>query len=123
MAHRIASILSMPPVKAVKRPAYLDWIRELPCIVTGRVGVEAAHISTASPAHGHFGRGNGMKASDRWTLPLCPVEHRIQHQMREAEYWSTRGIDPYLAALVLWGLYSDTASPDDAAAVMMGMRP
>ena len=31
--------------KRVEKPAYLDFIRSLPCIVTRREGVEAAHIS------------------------------------------------------------------------------
>ena len=122
MAFRIATSLNREPVKAVKRPAYLEWLRELPCIVTGMIGVEAAHVSTASPIHGHYGRGKGQKASDRWCLPLCPVEHRKQHGMNETAYWASVGINPHLACLILWGVYSDGGDPMDAAAIMQKIR-
>lgn len=122
MAYRIAPMASLPTVKAVKREPYLQWIRNLPCIVTGQHGVEACHLSTANISYGHFGRGKSQKASDRWALPLTPTEHRRQHGMNELIYWRSTRVNPYKAATILWGMYSDNATPRDAAKVIAIMR-
>lgn len=91
--------------KRVKDDAYLKWIRTLPCIVTGRTEVEAAHVSYAAPEYGKLGRGLGSKESDRWTIPLCPSEHSRQHRGNEREYWRSVGIDPCIVAMALWSAY------------------
>lgn len=109
MAMRIApqGELTLTKAKPVKRGTYLQWIRSLPCVVTGTRPVEAAHLSTARPELGHFGRGKQQKASDSWVLPLSPEEHRRQHDMGEKKYWFLQHQDPYLLCLVLWRLWSD----------------
>lgn len=94
--------------RQVKDKPYLDWLHDLPCIVTGRLGVEAAHVSFAVPALGKLGRGLGRKESDRWAVPLCPEEHRNQHAIGEREYWDLHGIDPCVVALALFGAYPNT---------------
>jgi hypothetical protein len=93
-----------PPVKA---KSYVTFIHALPCVVSGVMPVQAAHLSFAAPEWGHFGRGKGQKASDRWVLPLCEKEHVIQHGMNEKAYWKATGIDPHRLACVLWGLWSE----------------
>jgi len=93
--------------------AYLDFIRSLPCAVTGLYCVEAAHLSTGNKFYGHGGRGMSRKASDRWALPLSSSEHRSQHDMKEAEYWECVGIDPWVLALALWGIWSDGGELED----------
>ena len=102
--------------KARKDQSYLIWLRKCPCIVTGTLPVEAAHLSTANPKYGHMGRGKGQKAHDRWALPLSPEQHRWQHHFGEDYYWACRieVANPYLTALVLHGLYLDGVSPEDA---------
>lgn len=109
MAFRIANVNPDPTPKArpKKEGAYLDFVRTLPCCITGRHGVQAAHLSFAAPRYGHYGRGKQHKASDRWALPLCPEEHRIQHSGSEAAYWMTTGINPHVLALVLHGIWSE----------------
>jgi hypothetical protein len=87
---------------------YLEWIRELPCIVTRRIGVEAAHISFPAPEYGKLGRGLSRKESDRWAIPLIPEEHRNQHAIGEREYWKVVGINPCIVALALYGAYPDS---------------
>ena len=54
--------------KPVRNPAYLQWIRTLPCAVC-RVtrGVEAAHTGP---------HGLGQKSSDLSAIPLCARHHR-----------------------------------------------
>jgi|GEM_PF-724989 len=91
--------------KRVEKPAYLDFIRSLPCIVTKREPVEAAHVSYAEPSAGKLGRGKASKESDCWALPLHPDEHRRQHSMGEREYWKSVGIDPCVIAAFLYAAY------------------
>lgn len=122
MTGRIArpdTAFSLQPktAKARKDSGYLAWLHGVPCIVTGTLPVEAAHLSTANPKYGHMGRGKGQKAHDRWALPLSAEQHRWQHHLGEDYYWACRRIevsDPYLTALVLHGLYLDGVSPEDA---------
>lgn len=91
--------------KRVEKPAYLDFIRSLPCIVTKRETVEAAHVSYPEPRAGKLGRGKASKESDCWALPLHPDEHRRQHSMGEREYWKSVGIDPVTTAAFLYAAY------------------
>ncbi len=108
-----------------KEAGYLAFIHALPCVVTGVHGVEAAHLSYASPKHGHYGRGKSQKAPDRWALPLCPDQHREQHAGGEANYW--RNIvnrDPHLIALVIYGLWNEhgaDAEPFATAIIMQNL--
>ena len=96
-----------PKRKSTKDKGYLSFVHRLPCVVTGRYEVQAAHVSFAAPHYGHYGRGKGTKAPDRWCLPLCQEEHTRQHSMSEREYWSSVGIDPHLLALVIHGLFTE----------------
>ena len=92
----------------VKAAGYLEFIRTLPCLVTLSPHVQAAHLSKHNTAYGHFGRGKGRKASDRWALPLSTEAHRQQHDMGdEMKFWRMYSINPYIAALTLHGLWGD----------------
>lgn len=54
--------------KPVRNPAYLRWIRSLPCSVCRtRWHVEAAHTGP---------HGLGQKSSDLSAIPLCARHHR-----------------------------------------------
>jgi len=114
MAYRIRAFNPDPTPKCrpKKSRKYLDFVRELPCVVTGAREVEAAHLSYAMPKYGHYGRGKGSKAPDRWALPLSSAEHRRQHSMNEEAYWRSVGINPHVLALTIFGLWSDIG--DDA---------
>lgn len=102
-----------PTTRAKKNRGYLSFIHSLPCAVSGaRSDIQAAHLSFASPKHGHYGRGKSSKAPDRWALPLSSEEHSRQHDMNEAAYWARAGIDPHILALTIFGLWSDLG--DDA---------
>lgn len=96
-----------PKKKATKSKSYLAFIHSLPCCVSGRYGVEAAHLSFAATRYGHYGRGKGTKVSDRWVLPLHADEHRRQHSMNEESFWVAAGINPHVLALTIHGLWTD----------------
>lgn len=87
--------------KAVKDKDYLSYLHSLPCVVTGRMPVEAAHVSYPDPRYGKLGRGKSSKESDRWAVPLHMDEHARQHGMNERAYWRSVGIDPCILALAL----------------------
>ncbi|PDT15856.1 DUF968 domain-containing protein [Rhizobium sp. J15] len=109
-AFRIAPHVSPDPVpkrKPAKSRDYLTFLHELPCVITGAYGVEAAHLSMASPRHGHYGRGKSRKAPDRWALPLSQLEHARQHRIGEEAFWVCAGINPHVLALTIFGLWSD----------------
>lgn len=114
-----------PKKRPAKRADYLAWIHELPCCVTGRTGVQAAHLSYSAPWYGHYGRARGTKAPDRFALPLCPEEHIRQHSMNEEAYWRGVGIDPHLLALTLFGIFNDydqfEATQRATARIMSGL--
>lgn len=115
MASRIANFIRpdpTPKARPAKSKSYLAFIRKLPCVLTGREGVEAAHLSMAAPKYGHYGRGRGSKVSDRWVLPLSQAAHARQHQIGEDLFWRNAGIDPHILALTIHGLWTDLG--DDA---------
>ncbi len=70
----------MTPTKGILRdPAYLKWLREEPCIISGTradasESVVAAHIGTA---------GKGIKAHDYWALPMLNSVHQRCHNEGE----------------------------------------
>jgi hypothetical protein len=80
---------------------HLDFIRSLPCCICGGIDTEAAHIRTASLAHGKQHTGMAEKPSDKWALPLCNRHHTEQHSMAELRFWKKYGIDPFLLAISL----------------------
>jgi len=80
---------------------HLDYIRSLPCCICGGIDTEAAHIRTASLAHGKQHTGMAEKPSDKWALPLCNRHHNEQHSMNELAFWKQYDIDPFMLAITL----------------------
>lgn len=62
-----------PKRRPKKRSDYLSFLHKLPCVVTGRFGVEAAHVSYASIFHGHFGRGSRRRRRIGSPCPCIPT--------------------------------------------------
>ncbi len=97
-------------------PQHKAAISKLFCIATAvRSGhefynVHVAHIRFSHQSAGARNPGLQRKPDDRWTLPLSPLEHRLQHSMSEAAFWAELGVDPHALALALW-----QASPDTEA--------
>jgi hypothetical protein len=93
--------------KRQKNDAHLEWIRTLPCTITGAMPVEAAHVRFASRIYGKRATGAGEKPDDQWSLPLSPAKHREQHGMDEERFWLRYGIDPLQIAAALWANSGD----------------
>ena len=76
-------------MKPVRNPAYLRWIRTLPCCVchTNR-WVEAAHTGP---------HGLGQKSSDTSAIPLCSKHHRTgndsYHKLGPRHFATMHGLD------------------------------
>ena len=77
-------------MKPTRDPAYLTFIRSLPCCVCFRTRtVEVAHVGR---------RGMGQKSSDRETIPLCSLHHREQHRIGLRQFQASYELD--IAGLV-----------------------
>lgn len=103
---------SQKPKKAPKpdqASGHLEWLRTLPCLVSGRPGpCDAAHIRYAAPQWGKPITGIATKPADMWAVPLSHDVHMEQHSMGEAKFWRSVGIDPLVAAHRLWTVSGDT---------------
>lgn len=88
-------------MKRQKSATYLDWIRQLPCVICGdNTSTEAAHIRFGDRRAAKRPTGMGEKPDDRWALPLCGMHHREQHELGERLFWNLSG-DPILIAMAL----------------------
>lgn len=116
----------VPKRKPAKDAEYLAFLHELPCVVTRRrEQIQACHVSFAAPDLGHYGRGKGRKAPDRWALPMTATEHAMQHSMGESAYWDIVCLNPHLIGLVLWGLFTEAgmdATMEATQVIMGGLR-
>lgn len=113
---RPATAFALSPGKK-KRPrahdkSHLDFIRSLPCAITGKRPVEAAHVRYAAPEWGKRGVGTGEKPDDAWALPLSPELHREQHQENERAFWLKYGINPITLALALFRASGDSEAAE-----------
>jgi len=90
------------------REDHLVFIRSLPCLITGKRPVDAAHIRYGDLRYGKPHAGAGEKPSDQYTVPLHHEVHMQQHsQGDEAAWWKSQGIDPLEAAGRLWLVSGD----------------
>lgn len=75
----------IPKAEYIRDKKHLQWIATLPCCVTGKPDVQAAHIRTGQTG------GMGLKPCDSLTVPLDHMAHRIQHDIGEAKFWGKYG--------------------------------
>lgn len=74
--------MKFPKATIVRDKAYLKWVRQQPCVITGRMGedIDPAHIR-----HGCFSAG--MKPGDDCVMALSHNLHMIQHNWGEETFW------------------------------------
>jgi hypothetical protein len=85
-----------------KNEKHRNFIRQLPCVVCGKGGVQVAHIRYSEVRAGKANSGIGAKPLDGFTVPLCPECHRDQHQHGERKWWGNKNLDPIYIAMALW---------------------
>lgn len=120
MVKRLPTAFSNAPASGKKRPRekdgkHLDFIRGLPCVITGKRPVEAAHIRMGDPAYAKRETGMGERPSDCWVLPLHADLHREQHAGSERLFWARHGLDPMRIALAL---HHNTGDDEQAAVIL-----
>lgn len=118
----------LKPVRTprVEKVSHRQFIKSLPCIcclVEGTVvpADDPMHIRSGSRVHGKEPAGGAQTSDDRWTLPGCRRHHDEQHENRgggELLFWTSYGIDPFLLALILWGLSGN----HHAAVLVIGLH-
>lgn len=97
------SVLAFGTVARERSPAYLAWIRQQKCVVPGCWGrpCEAHHLLHC-PEH----RARGLKASDRYVVPLCCGHHRgndSPHGWGNEQDWAAHhGFDMIATAQFYW---------------------
>lgn len=89
--------------KTGRDPAYLRWIRTLPCVCCEQLNI--IRLMKLAQAHGrsmdteaaHVGeRGLSQKCNDRETIPLCRWHHRTgpeSHHRAAKRFWEIWAID------------------------------
>ena len=94
---------------------HLKWLMERPCVICGNnLMVDACHIKMADGRVNKPQSSNiGMKADDRFTLPMCRMHHDSSHSMPERVWWKGQGFDPVLLALTLYSITGDSEAADD----------
>ncbi len=93
-----------------REPSYLAMVRQLPCLCCGMEPSEAAHVRMSSAAFGKAS-GLGKKPDDKWALPLCSQDHRLnrnaQHNRGELAFWHELGINPLICCQKLYARRGD----------------
>lgn len=82
---------------------HLAFVRDIGiCIACGSERrCQAMHVRNGTDG------GVGVKPSDKYTLPGCPICHARQHKVGEVTFWGELGIDPLDAACRLWTVSGD----------------
>lgn len=85
---------------------HLILVRQMPCCVCLRsrplVIIDPHHLRSDEAARE---RGVGMRATDKWCVPLCRDDHDALHRLssrREKQFFYDGGIDPFDLAVALW---------------------
>ncbi|WP_151834630.1 DUF968 domain-containing protein [Acinetobacter junii] len=71
----------------------LAAIRKLPCVRCGKSPSQAAHSNSSK-----HGKGRGIKADDKYTIPLCHICHQWFDQYRgmgrvESKEWFAKMLE------------------------------
>lgn len=80
-------------------PKHVSDVGKLPSCISGRKPCDPHHLKIKKE------RGVGLKATDRWCVPLTREEHddvQPRNQTQELAWFKKRGIDPYALANALW---------------------
>lgn len=106
--------------------AYLDLVKQLPCLNCGMEPVDPAHVRMNSAALGKQ-QAMGQKPSDKWTLPLCRGCHTddpdSQHKVGETVFWDRLGLNPLLICEALQRVSPDVVKMRAVVFSFVAERP
>ena len=87
-------------------PSHLALIRQLPSCLSWRTPCDPHHLRVLGE------RGIGLRATDRWAVPLTRDEHDDVHRVgsrKEEDWFLARNLDIYSLANGLWQQTGDLA--------------
>jgi hypothetical protein len=91
------SALTLAEPRRIRDKSHVRFVANQPCLICGRQPSDAHHLRFSQL------QALGRKVSDEFTVPLCRGHHREVHRRGdEAAWWQTAGLDPTIAARVLW---------------------
>ena len=91
------SVLAVPEPRRIRDRDHVKYVAKQACLICARQPSDAHHLRFAQS------RALGRKVSDEFTVPMCRGHHREVHRCGdEAAWWQNIGIDPTVAARVLW---------------------
>ncbi len=91
------SVLALPEPRRIRDRDHVKYVAKQPCLICARQPSDAHHLRFTQ------NRALGRRVSDEFTVPLCRGHHREAHRTGdEAAWWGNIGIDPAVAARVLW---------------------
>jgi hypothetical protein len=91
------SQLAHPELRRLRDRDHVRFVTKQACLICGRIPSDPHHLRFTQQ------RALGRKVSDEFTVPLCRGHHREVHRCGdEAVWWQRIGIDPTVAARVLW---------------------
>jgi hypothetical protein len=91
------SVLMHPEPRRIRDRDHIRHVMKQACLICGRQPSDAHHLRFAQS------RALGRKVSDEFTVPLCRAHHREIHRCgNEGSWWRNTGVDPLVAARVLW---------------------
>ena len=91
------SVLTFGEPKRIRSKEHLRFVASQPCLICGRSPSHAHHIRYGQS------KGQSLKVSDEFTVPLCAIHHHQIHTTgKEREWWQERNIDPLIVASRLW---------------------
>ena len=104
---------------------HLRFISERPCLICGRTPSDPHHIKMADwrvckPQSSNI----GMKADDRFVLPLCRDHHEELHSTPERTFYAKYSVDAILLSLALYSVSGNAEQGDqlvDNAMVLSGI--
>jgi len=90
--------MMFPKHKRIRDRAWLDKVRDYPCLVTGATPCEPAHVRVG------LGGGMGLKPDDNRVVPLVHELHARQHQIGELRFWQEQARENphFLIKLILY---------------------
>ena len=80
-------------------PKHVANVAKLRSCISGKTPCEPHHLRVAQE------RGVGLKATDRWCVPLTREEHNEVHRLgsrKEEQWFVKRGVACYALAYALW---------------------